>query len=204
MVLKTFDEIIAKVKSASPKRMAIAVAGDTHTLEAALEAKKAGLAVPVPVGNKREILAILDKLGASLPDSDIYDEEDEAAACKTAVSLVREGKAGFLMKGKVDTKVLLGAVVDKTAGLNRGVLMSHIAIHETPGYHKLLTVADGAMIPYPTLEQKRQIIENTVNTLRIIGYDCPKIGVLACVEKVNHKMPESVEAEELQRMYARG
>ena len=204
MELKTFDEIIVKVKAASAKRMALAAAGDTHSLEAALEARKSGLAVPVLVGDKREILAILDKMGESLPESDIHDEPDEASACALAVALVREGKADFLMKGKVDTKVLLGAVVDKTTGLNKGVLMSHVAIHEVPGYRKLLTIADGAMVSYPTLEQKRQIIENTVNTLRAIGYERPKVGVITCVEKVNPKMPETVEAEELAQMNTRG
>ena len=217
MEYKSFDEIIARVKAApAAKRMAIAAAADEHSLEAALEARKSGLAEPVLVGNKKEILAILGKLlsgekslsfgkqGEMIPESSIYDEPDDASACRLAVSLVREGKADFLMKGLVDTKVLLGAVVDKTTGLNKGVLMSHVGLFEVPGYHKLLTIVDGAMVPYPTLEQKKQIIENTVNILCSAGYDCPRVGVLACVEKVNPKMPETVEAEELARMNARG
>ena len=28
-----------------------------------------------------------------------------------------------------------------------------------------------------------------------MGYDCPKVGVLACVEKLNPKMPETVEGD---------
>ena len=204
MEYKSLDEIVAKVKGSRSKRMAVAAAGDTHTLEAALEARKAGLAEPVLAGDKREIIAILDKLGGSLPESDIHDEPDAASACAQAVALVRNGSADFLMKGQVDTRVVMGAVVDKTTGLNKGLLMSHVGIFEVPGYHKLLTVVDGGMVPYPTLEQKRQIIENTVNTLRAIGYDRPKVGILACIEKVNPKMPETVEAAELAEMNLRG
>jgi len=204
MEYKTFDELLAKSKGSLAKRMAVAAAGDVHALEAVIAARKSGLAEPVLVGDKREIHVILDELGVSLSGCEIHDEPDAATACKLAVRLVREGNADFLMKGKVDTNVLMGAVVDKATGLNKGILMSHIAILQVPGYHKLLTVVDGGMIPYPDLDQKRQIIDNTVNTLLAIGYSRPKIGVLACIEKVNRKMPETVEADELAQMNIRG
>lgn len=71
-------------------------------------------------------------------------------------------------------------------------------------YHKLLCPVDGGMMTYPTLEQKKAIIENTVDVLHAMGYECPKVGVLACVEKVNPKMPETVEADALKQMNQRG
>ena len=60
------------------------------------------------------------------------------------------------------------------------------------------------MVTYPTLEQKKDIILNTVDTLRAMGYDQPKVGVLACVEKLNPKMPETVEADALKQMNLNG
>ena len=82
--------------------------------------------------------------------------------------------------------------------------MSHFTIFEIPGYHKLLAPVDGGMVTYPTLEQKKQIIENTVEMFHALGYDRPKVGVLACVEKINPKMPETVEADALKQMNLRG
>lgn len=206
MIYKNFDELLNQVKEGSLKSMVIAVAADEHTLEAALEARKAGLAKPVLVGDKAAILEILAKLEeiGSVPESDIYDEADGVKACELAVRLVREGKGDFLMKGKIDTGVILKAVVNKETGLAKGGLMSHFTIFEVPGYRKLLTVVDGGMVPYPTVEQKRYIIDNTVDTLCSIGYDNPKVGVLSCVEKLNPKMPETVEADELVQMNQRG
>ena len=69
---------------------------------------------------------------------------------------------------------------------------------------ELLMPVDGGMVTYPTLEQKKAIIENTVGALRAMGYDCPKVGVLACVEKLNPKMPETVEGDALKQMNQRG
>ena len=83
--------------------------------------------------------------------------------------------------------------------------MSHFHhAFQAPGYHKLIVPVDGGMVTYPTLEQKKAIIENTVGALRAMGYDSPKVGVLACVEKLNPKMPETVEADALKQMNQRG
>lgn len=205
MSYQNFTQLIEQVKTAtSTKRMAVAVAADRHTIEAALDAQEAGLALPVFVGDGEGIRTILAELGAAIPEEHIYHEPDGAAACKQAVHLVRSGKADFLMKGKIDTGVLLKEVVHKETGLAKGGLMSHFTMFEVPGYHKLLTVVDGGMVTYPTLEQKKFIIQNTVDTLRALGYDRPKVGVLACVEKVNPKMPETIEADQLAKMNRSG
>lgn len=205
MVYRSFDELVAKVKGEpARKRMAVAVAGDEHTLEAVMHARNEGIIEPILVGDKELIWSILKKLNEIVPKENIYDVVDPKEACEKAVELVREGKADFLMKGKVDTGVVLKAVVNKEHGLGKGGVMSHFTMFEIPGYHKILLPVDGGMVTYPTLEQKKAIIENTVETLRDMGYDCPKVGVLACVEKVNPKMPETIEARELQEMNERG
>jgi phosphate butyryltransferase len=117
---------------------------------------------------------------------------------------VNEKKADLIMKGKIQTADLLRAVVDKERGLRTGSVMSHIAIHEVPSYHKLLAVTDGGMMMYPKLEEKKQIIENAVKTFIAMGYENPKVAVLAAVENVNPKMPETVEADALKMMNVKG
>lgn len=205
MVFTTFDELIAAAKSKpSTSRMAVAAAGDPHTIEAVLKARAEGIAEPVLVGDKAAILAALAEFNATVPEEDIYDVPDLAESARVAVSLVVEGKADFLMKGKLDTGILLKAVVNKECGLGQGRTMSHFTMFQVPGYHKLMVPVDGGMVTYPTLEQKKDIILNTVDTLRAMGYDCPKVGVLACVEKLNPKMPETVEADQLKQMNQRG
>ena len=205
MALVSFDEILRSAGELPSRAvMAVAAAADPHSLEAALEARRAGIAEPLLVGDRGAILSLLEGLGESVPDEDIIDASGSAEAAARAVALVREGRASFLLKGGLDTSVLLRAVVDKERGLSRGRLMSHFTIFEIPGYHKLLAPVDGGMVTYPTLEQKKQIIENTVEMFHALGYECPKVGVLACVEKLNPKMPETVEADALKQMNLRG
>lgn len=212
MSFRTFEELIGQAGSlqeAEPEnavRVSVA-APDLHTLEAVFRACREGFVKPVLVGCREEIVKNWSSLQSGALDVElpgIWDVPDKAAACERAVELVRTGEADFLMKGGVDTSVFLKAVVNRDTGLGQGRLMSHIAMFEVPGMRKLLTVVDGGMVPYPGLEEKKSIIENTVEALRRMGYDCPMVGVLACVEKVNPKMPETVEADQLKRMNREG
>lgn len=201
MEIKNFDEIIDKVKGyPSMKRMVIAAAGEEHTIKAALHARREGIVRPILVGDKHEINRILNELDEHVPEEDIYDVVNDKEAAEKSVELIRQGKGDFLMKGYLDTSVVLKAVVNKENGLGKGGVMSHFTMFEVPNYNKILVAVDGGMITYPTLEQKKAIIENTVEVLRTYGYENPKVGVLACVEKVNPKMPETIEADELSKM----
>ncbi len=207
MVYKSFNEIIERKLKGNTKisRIAVAAAQDEHTLLAVKQAADEGLVEPVLVGDKAEISNIISKIGLSVKDEDIYDVPDLKESAEKAVALVNEGKADFLMKGHVDSSTYLKAVVNKEHGLGKGGLMSHFAIFEAPSaYHKLIAPVDGGMVTYPTLEQKKQIIQNTVDAMIALGYDCPKVGCLACKEVVDPKMPETIEGDELKQMNKRG
>ncbi len=205
MVLKNFDVLVEKVKSfPEPMRVVVAAAGDEHTLEAVAHAMGEGIVRPVLVGDKAKIDEICEKLNLEVPEENIYDVPDADEAAKKAVALIHENKGDFIMKGKLETAQILKPVVNKETGLGTGRVMSHFVFDELPYYHKLLVTTDGGMMTYPTLEQKKQIIENTVDTLKALGYENPKIGVVAAVEKVNPKMPETVEADALKQMNLNG
>jgi len=205
MVLQIFDGLIEKVKGfARPRRVIVAAAADEHSLEAVLRARKDGIVEPVLVGGAAKILEILSTLNAQVPENDLYDVPDADEAAQKAVALIREGKGDFLMKGRLETAQMLKPVVNKETGIGIGRLMSHFVIFESPYYHKLLVVTDGGMVTYPTLEQKKEIIENTVETLKALGYENPKIAALAAVEKLNPKMPETVDADALYQMNVKG
>lgn len=205
MVFKNFAELIESVQGSEvKKRVVVAAAQDEHTLEAVFKAKKDNIVEPILVGNKAKIKEVLNSLNESLEDSAIIDVVNDVEAAVKAVELINENKADFIMKGKIQTADLLRAVVNKETGLRTGSVMSHVVIHEIPTYHKLLAVTDGGMMMYPNVEEKKQIIENAVNTFVAMGYENPKVAVLAAVETVNPKMPEAVDAGMLKEMNENG
>jgi phosphate butyryltransferase len=200
-MIKDFKQLINQVKGIDiAKTVAVVCAHDAHTLEAVVRAEKEGLVDAVLVGNVDEIKAILKDLAYEKAEESIVSAASDQEAAEMAVAMVRAGKVDFLMKGKIQTADFLKAVVDRENGLRIGLVISHIAFNEIPTYHKLIAITDGGMNMYPNLEQKKQIVENAVDTLRAMGVKTPKVAVLAAVEKVNPKMPETIDAAALKNM----
>ncbi len=205
MELKNFEELIERIQNRnSLARVAVAAAHDEHTLEAVFKASKDKIVIPVLVGDKDKIKNILDELKIQFDENNIIHTESDTEAAEKSVELINEGKADFIMKGKLQTADLLKAVVNKEKGLRTGRVMSHVAILQVPSYHKLIAVTDGGMMMYPNAEEKMQIIENAVGVFLAMGYEKPKVAVLASVETVNPKMPETVDADLLKKMNLSG
>lgn len=204
MVLKSFDELRERVAECDPKTVVIVCAHDGHTLEAALKAKEEGILNYILVGIRDDIIRIGKELGYDIDPADIVDSDTDEDAAAKGVALVREGKADFIQKGLLPTATIMKAVLDKEKGLRTGSSISHTALLDIPGYHKLVGLTDGGMMTYPTLEQKKDIINNAVGVFRGFGYENPKVAVLAAVEVVNPKMKETVEAAELKKMNQTG
>ncbi len=201
---KNFDDILNMVKSCSKKKVAVAVAQDENVLEAVKEAKERQIADSILVGDIDEIRPIADKIGMNLDDYEIRDVKGITAAALEAVKLVHDGKADMYMKGLIDTKGFLKSVLDKEVGLRTGKPLSHVCVFDVEGIDHLLFLTDVAFIPYPTLEDKVNIIKNTIEICEACGVHNPKVAPLAAVEIVNPKMPATVEAAELTRMNEEG
>ena len=199
-----FDDLLAKVSQVSRKKVSVACAHDSAVLEAVETARKRGIADAVLVGDAAKMKELADADGIDLSNFEIVDEPDNIAAAHKAVELVHEGKADIYMKGLIDTKSFLKSVLDKEVGLRTDKTLSHVCVFDIKGVDRLLFLADVAFIPYPTLENKEAIINNTVEIAHACGVECPKVAPLAAVEVVNPKMPATVEADELTKMNAEG
>ena len=205
-MLKNFEAMVQMVKNEPvKKRLVLACAHDEHSLDAVYEAYKEGIITPVLVGRENEIREIMEENAFDFEGNEtVYDVADDVECARHAVSLIREGEGDFLMKGRMQTADLLKQVVNKETGLQVGKIMSHVGIFQVPNYHKLLVLTDGGMLVAPDLSQKRNIIENAVETLCNMGYEEPKVAVLCAAELLNPKAAESVDAAALKEMNEKG
>ena len=201
---KTFADLIARVNDCGMKTVSVAVAQDSAVLEAVVAAKERKIANAILVGDEKKIREIADSLKMDLSGFEIINVEDMTEAAHTAVNLVHECRADMYMKGLIDTKGFLKSVLDKEVGLRTGKPLSHVCVFEVEGIDRLLFLTDVAFIPYPTLEDKVHIINNTLEITKACGIENPKIAPLAAVEVINPKMPATVEAGELTRLNKEG
>lgn len=205
MAIKSFDELISKVKSGKKSTVALVCANDEHALEAVIHASDIVNAILVVENDKVDDLNnILISLEKNPADYEIVVVPEGMHPSVCAAGLINQGRADFLMKGKIMTGNLLKGVLAPEAGLRTGSLMSHVMLFEVPGYHKLLGVTDGGMCTYPDLEKKAGIVKNAVQFFHRIGVEKPNVAALCAIETINPKMQETVDAAELKRMSLEG
>ena len=201
---KSFDELLNNIHDFDMKTVAVAVAQDSEVLEAVKACKERKIANSILVGNEKLIREIAATINMDLNDFEIVNEEDTYAAALKAVELVHNKKADMYLKGLIDTKGFLKSVLDKEVGLRTGKPLSHVCVFDVEGIDHLLFLTDVAFIPYPSLEDKQNIIANTVEICNACGIHNPKVAPIAAVEVVNPKMPVTVEAAQLTQMCEEG
>ncbi|MEC3885255.1 phosphate butyryltransferase [Halobacillus sp. HZG1] len=203
--MKKLDELVDQIDRRSPKTVAVAQAADDEVLKAVKMARASNLADFFLVGDQMEIENKSKAVGLDLSQEGIEvihaSERDSAGV---AVKAVHSGEAHVVMKGHIDTKSLLKAVLDKEYGLRKGSVLSHVALFEIPGRDKLIYLTDAAMNIAPNLEEKVQIINNAVEVATRAGWENPKVAPLAAVEVVNPSMIATQDAAMLTQMNRRG
>lgn len=201
---KDFSELLKLAQEKGPKKISVAVAEDEEVLSAIKEAMELEIVVPILVGNKEKIFEISKEIDLDLEFIEILDEKDPSLASRMATELVSSGRAQILMKGLVDTSIIMKQVLDKEIGLRTENVISHVAVFEVETYHKIFIVTDAAMNLAPDLIKKKEIIENAVKLAISLDIANPKVAVLAAKEKVDPKMEATVHARELSDMNKRG
>ena len=199
-MIKNFEEVIKIAKERGPRVIAVACAQDRDVLKAVENARKSGIVTAIFVGDKEKITAICKEELIDINEYNIINCKDITEASLKAVELVSSGKADIVMKGLVDTGVILKAVLNKEVGLRTGNVLSHVAVFEIPAYHKLMLITDAAMNIAPDVNKKKQIIENALIVSKALEIVEAKVAIIAAKEKINSKMPATVDAGELVKM----
>lgn len=199
-MIKSFDEVLKIAKERGPKTISVACAQDTDVIRAVDNAKNNGIVNAILVGDLEEIQKIAKNENIDISEYEIIDIKDNKEASLKAVELVSLKKADLVMKGLVDTAVILKAILDKKVGLRTGNVLSHVSVFDINSYPKLLLITDAAMNIAPDLNQKKEIIENSLQVAYGLDIEVPKVAVLCAKEKVNPKMIATVHAKELTDM----
>lgn len=207
--IRTLDQLVAQLKGAPARRLAVAAGHDESTMQAAARAATEGVAKVILVGDERRITNVCAQFRVNPAIFTIIDEPNDLAAGTKARDLVRTGEAEVLMKGLISTDKFMHLILDKEKGLlPRGHVLSHLTVLDIPAYQKihgkLLFVADVAVVPAPDLATKVKIVEYCIAAAHSFGIGKPKVALLAASEKVSDKMPATIEAAAIAKMAERG
>ena len=164
--IKTLNDLTCFLQQrGGRKRVAVVCADDASTRYAVEKGREMGFIEPLYI-----------------------DGNDKDECARHAVAMCKNGEADILMKGLLNTDILLRAILDKEQGILRpGRVLTHICVAEIPKYEKLLFFTDAAVIPVPSGAQRRQQIGYVNYACHALGIEEPRIALIHCAEKVSEK-----------------
>jgi len=196
--------LVGMTQGLAPVRTAVVHPVDTVSLLGAIEAAREKLIVPLLVGPEAKIRAAAAAAQIDLSPYELISTEHSDAAAALSVAMARAGKVEALMKGALHTDELMHAVVDGDQGLRSARRMSHVFVIDAPGYPRPLFITDAAINVNPTLEDKRDIVQNAIDLAHALGIATPKVAILSAVETVTTKLKSTLDAAALCKMAERG
>lgn len=196
--------LLAQAEGGEAVVTAVAHPCDETSLSGAIEAARAGLIVPILVGPEAKIQGVAREHGLDLTGLRVVDVPHSHAAADRAVALIRSGEAGLLMKGSLHTDELMHAVMMADTGLRTGRRVSHVYVMDVPGHPRALFITDAAINIAPTLEDKRDIVQNAIDLAHVLGIETPRVAVLSAVETLTPKLQSTLDAAALSKMADRG
>lgn len=202
-----FDEIkerlieMAKVRK---RVVAVAAAGDKVVLETIKMMNDQGFGKAILIGDADKIKAYAKEVGCDLSENTIVDERDDRRSAALAVSRVRDGEADILMKGLLQTKTYLQAILNRENGLRTGKLLNAVTAFDAPNLDRMILATDCGMIIEPNLKEKIEMIGNATRLAKALGCRDPKVACVSAVETVNDNMPDGMDAAILSKMNERG
>ena len=203
-MINKLDDIFCQLKGDKKVILSVAAAHDEEVLLAIQGACEKDIIKPILIGKEDKIREISREIGFNLDDIKVINRDTIEECAECAVKLVSSKEADFVMKGLLDTSVILKAVLNKEWGLRTDSLLSHVMVYEIPAYHKLLVTTDGGMNIAPDYQQKVKILKNAIDATKPLGLEKIKVACLAAKEKVNPKMPATLDAKALEEACKEG
>lgn len=198
-MIRNLEEMLNQLRNKERVKLSVAAAQDREVLIAIKDAVSNQIINPILVGDTQQIMKIAKEVEFNLDNIEIINANTLEESAKIAVKLVSDNKADFVMKGLIDTSILLKEVLNKEYGLRTDSLLSHVMIYELQNYNKLLLLTDGGMNISPDYEQKEKILKNSIQAAKSLGLETIKVACLAAKEKVNPKMQATIDADLLQK-----
>ncbi|MBU8933029.1 MAG: phosphate butyryltransferase [candidate division Zixibacteria bacterium] len=190
------DELVAHAiaiaDAGRKKTVAVAAAQDADVIGAVAQAQADGFINAILVGDATAINKLAKDNKIDIGHLEVIDEPDISKAAHQAARLASEKKADLIMKGFLPTSALLRTVLDKKYELRGKTTLSHCAVLDIPGYHKLLNFTDGGMVVRPDPEAKLMVLENAIMVGRALGLSPVKVAVSAAIDRLSDRMPHTL------------
>lgn len=203
--MKDFSLILEMCKGKKDKKKPVVVcAHEKEVLKSIIRAlNEEIIKEPILIGDAIKIRELLLEEKEKLERYKIIDVLEKVEASAQAISCILNNTGDFLIKGLVDTSIILKAILNEKEKLSTGenIFFSHVALVKIDKMEKLFLISDAGMNIAPGVEEKIRIVENAVTVAKALKIENPKIALIAAKEKVSPKMKATLDAKEVANFY---
>ena len=129
-MIKELKDILDMLKGEEKVILSVAAAEEKEVLQAVKDAVENQIIEPILVGDKDKIKLISEEINFDLTGIKILNSNSIEESARIAVELVSTKNADFVMKGILDTSVLLKSVLNKDYGIRTDSLLSHVVAYQ--------------------------------------------------------------------------
>ncbi|MCG8532187.1 MAG: bifunctional enoyl-CoA hydratase/phosphate acetyltransferase [Desulfovibrionales bacterium] len=186
-------------------KLAVASCAEGFVLRACVEAYSKGIAEPILVGDIELAETLAAERGLDIAPFEKHNVVEPAEAVAKAIELVKAGHASAIMKGKVNTDVLLRGILNKETGVPPKGVLSHVGLFNAPNDERLMLITDAGINIAPNMQRKVDIVKNALHVASVLKIKEPKVAMLAATEKVIYPaMPATLDAQMVAKMAEQG
>ena len=181
------------------KRIAVAGADNLDSLKAFRKLKDLGIADFILVGPVDKIDKIAHENNIDISDFEIIDKKRDTEIATHAADLVKMRVADIYYKGGLNPITVLKAIFQDEL-FRKNKLVSGLSIMDIPKLGRPIILTDAHVKPYPTINQKIELINNAVEFAKSIGIKRPKVAIVAGIGNISREMRETEDASRLTKL----
>lgn len=193
----SFAEVWNSAKKSDPLPLSVVAAHDVDVLTAVHLALQSDAILPYLIGDAYSIEQLAERIGIDRDRVVVIPSHSDEESAYIAAEFAERGVVRCVMKGMLNSSVFLKGILNRDFHLRTGRLLSHLSIFEIPGFSRLLFLTDGGLNIHPNLEEKDAILMNSIDFIRDLGIEIPKVALLAANEQINEKMSVTVDTHQL-------
>jgi phosphate butyryltransferase len=119
--------------------------------------------------------------------------------------MAAQGELDLIVAGRINNEELLtGLAAKESRFLDKGRLLTHIAVMKPERYEKLLFLTDALVTTKHDLATMISVTNNAISVAVKLGVERPRVALLAAVEVVYPQMEATTIAAVLSKMNERG
>ena len=203
-MIKDFNDIDEIAGKSEPTTLVALAADEREFLLTIKKAARRGYIHPCIIGDPEKIRHAAGEVEFDLAGATIIEEKDPQAIADKGIDMLFSNEAHIPMKGHIPTAYVYRAIIRKERSIGGKDTISVNTLWDIPGVSHLVSITDTGVSIRPEYATKKNIIQDAVALMHILGYPRPGVAVLSAYNGFTD-MPDSfIDAGEIRKDAASG